>query len=171
MAGLCWRPTTSADPIMDQIILEEDHPLNDPDLLQAMEIFMGMSPSEREEAIHGLMDAIGDDPKKHADMEYLIKQLPALDAEHLKTSPAGMHSNLEQMVQDDEVAKAKKDARQILDGTTWEFFWVNQAAILENTIASGQLSPADAARFMTDEDAWKKQLRIIWEDVTSQQEL
>ena len=43
--------------------------------------------------------------------------------------------------------------------------------ILAATIASDQLSPEDAAHFKTDEDMWKKKLRIIWEDVASQQEL
>ena len=156
VAGVCWQPTASADPIMT-----DDPLLNDPDLLASLEIFMGMSPLEREEAIHGLMEAAGDDPQKRAEMEDLIKKLPALDAEQLTNSPAGIQSNLEQMVQDDEVAKAKQDARKMLDGTTWEFFWENQAAILESTIASGQLMVEAAAHFKTDEDAKKEQLRVI----------
>ena len=75
------------------------------------------------------------------------------------------------MVQDDEVSNAKQDARKMLDGITWEFFWENQAAILESTIASGQLSAEAAAHFKTDEDAWKTQLRVIWDDLAGQQEL
>lgn len=155
------------------IVIEEDHPLlkNDPEALQAMEIFMGMSPDEREETIRGLMDAMGDDPKKRAEMELLLAKLPALSDEQIKNSDSGIQSSLKQMVQDDEFAKARRDARKQLDGTSWEFFAENQAAILEATIAGGQLSPEDAALFKTDEEAWLKQLRVIWEDVAKKQEL
>ena len=154
------------------ILVDEEHPLlNDPEVLAAMEIFMGMAPEERASTIKGLMAAVGDDPQKRAEMELIISKLPALDEETLKNSPAGAHSSLKQMVQDDEFAKARRDARQQLDGTSWEFFVENQAAILDATIQSGQLSPEDAARFKTDEEAWLKQLRVIWEDVAKKQEL
>lgn len=169
VADLFYQPTimASAAPIMT-----DDPLLKDPDLLASLEIFMGMSPAEREEAIRGLMDAVGDDPQKRAEMEDLLKKLPALDAEQLKNSPGGnVHSSIQQMVHDDEIAKAKQDARKMLDGTTWEFFWENQEAILESTIASGQLSAEDAALFKADTRAWKKQLRVIFDDLTGKQEL
>lgn len=163
-----FTPSYAAGPI----VIEDDHPLlNDPEALQAMEIFMGMSPEEREETIRGLMEAVGDDPKAKADMELIISKLPALDAEQVKNSDAGLQSSLKQMVQDDEFAKARRDARQQLDGTSWEFFVQNADAILEATIAGGQLSPEDAATFKTDRKAWLKQLRVIWEDVAKKQEL
>lgn len=53
--------------------------LDDPELLGAMETFMAMSPTEREETIRGLLAAAGDDPGKKAKMEALIKMLPALE--------------------------------------------------------------------------------------------
>lgn len=147
--------------------VEEDHPLlNDPEVLQAMELFMGMSATEREETIRGLMEAVGDDPAKRAEMEFIISKLPAVEREQIKNSPGGRTSStLKQMVHDDEVAKAKQNARRQLDGTTWETFWENQEAILEATIQGGQLSPEDAARFKTDEKAWEEQLRVIFEDL------
>mmetsp|Transcript_24717 Transcript_24717/g.49161 ORF Transcript_24717/g.49161 Transcript_24717/m.49161 type:complete len:182 (-) Transcript_24717:156-701(-) len=168
--GLCdWSLRTGPSlhaASAETIYVEDDHPLlNDPDVLMAMEIFMGMSSEEREEAIHGLMKAAGDDPGKRAEMEMIISKLPALDEETVANSM----SNLNQMVKDDEISKAKEDARQILDGTSWEFFWQNQAELLENVIASGQISPENAARFKTDEVAWKKQLKVIWEDLAKKE--
>jgi hypothetical protein len=157
---------------MDPIVIEDDHPLlNDPDALQAMEIFMAMAPEEREETIRGLMEAIGDDPEKRAEMESLVSKLPALHEEQLRNSPDGVASSLNQMVKDDELAKARADARRQLDGTSWEFFVENRAAILDATIAGGQLSPEDVVRFRTDDEAWLKQLRVIWEDVVDKKEL
>ena len=155
------------------ILVDEEHPLlNDPEVLAAMEIFMGMAPEERASTIKGLMDAVGDDPQKRAEMEFIISKLPALDEETLKNSPAGVHSSLKQMIQDDEFAKAQRDARQQLDGVSWEFFVENRAAILDATIQSGRLSAEDAARFKTDDEAWMEQLRVIWEDVAKgEQEL
>lgn len=165
---------SAASPLDDgPILVDEEHPLlNDPEVLAAMEIFMGMAPEERASTIKGLMEAVGDDPQKRAEMELIVSTLPALDEETLKNSPAGVHSSLKQMIQDDEFAKAKNDARQQLDGVSWEFFVENQAAILDATIQSGQLSAEDAARFKTDDEAWMEQLRVIWEDVAKgEQEL
>ena len=71
---------------------------------------MGMSPDEREETIRGLMDTMGDDPKKRAEMELLLAKLPALSDEQIKNSDSGIQSSLKQMVQDDEFAKARIDA-------------------------------------------------------------
>mmetsp|Transcript_15375 Transcript_15375/g.18484 ORF Transcript_15375/g.18484 Transcript_15375/m.18484 type:complete len:179 (+) Transcript_15375:148-684(+) len=167
-AALCFFSAQAVEPI----IVEEDHPLiNDPDVLQAMEIFMGMSPEERQETIKGLMDAVGDDPVKREEMATIISKLPALEQEQLLNSPAGLKSSLKQMVQDDEFARARQDAKQQLGGVSWEFFVENEAAILEATIAGGQLSAEDAATFKTDKKAWMEQLRVIWEDVGTKQEL
>ncbi|EJK68314.1 hypothetical protein THAOC_10518 [Thalassiosira oceanica] len=161
--ALCQLSLIVAD---EPIIIEDDHPLlNDADALQAMELFMAMSPTEREETIRDLMEAVGDDPEKRADMELLLSKLPAVDAEQLKNSPGGTRSSLKQMVQDDEFAKAREDAKQTLGGTPWDLFVENSDAILEATIASGQISPEQAATFKSDKEAWLKQLRVIWEDV------
>ena len=158
----------------DPIMIEDDHPLleNDPELLQAMEIFMAMSSEEREDTIRNLMVAVGDDPAKKAEMEYLISKLPELSNEQLANSVDGKTaSSLKHLVQDDEFAKARQDAKRQLDGMSWEFFVQNEAAILEATLAGGQLSPEDAALFKTDRDAWLRQLRVIWEDVAGKGEL
>ena len=163
---LCsFQVAYAADP---PIVIDESHPLlNDPEALQAMEIFMAMSPEEREITIHNLLEAVGDDPKARAEMELIISKLPALEAEQV----AGSESSLKKLIQEDEFAKAKHNAKKQLDGTSWEFFVENQDAILEATIAGGQLSAEDAALFKTDKTAWLKQLRVIWEDVVQKQEL
>ena len=168
MAALCQscRVAYAAEPI----IIEDDHPiLNDPEALQAMEIFMGMSPEEREDTIRGLLESVGDDPKARAEMELIISKLPALDAEQV--AGGKLASDLKQMVQDDQVAKARQNAKKQLDGTSWEFFLENEEAILEATIAGGQLRPEDAVLFKMDKKAWLGQLRVIWEDVAKREEL
>lgn len=85
----------------------------------------------------------------------------------------GVQSSIKLMIQDDEIAKAKHNARQMLDdknlGDSWKFFLDNEAQILEATIQSGQLTTEQIATFKTDEDAWKKQLRVIWEDINAKE--
>eukprot|EP00816_Leptocylindrus_hargravesii_P006730 CAMPEP_0196811720 /NCGR_PEP_ID=MMETSP1362-20130617/20022_1 /TAXON_ID=163516 /ORGANISM="Leptocylindrus danicus, Strain CCMP1856" /LENGTH=124 /DNA_ID=CAMNT_0042187097 /DNA_START=198 /DNA_END=569 /DNA_ORIENTATION=+ len=120
---------------------------NDAELLNAMEIFMSMSGNEREEAIADLMALVENDPEKKAEMETLLKMLPDL----------GDAGDLKEMIREDEIAKAKSEAKRQLDGQSWDDFWSNQEEILHQVLVSGQLSPEDAARFATDEDAWKKQ--------------
>lgn len=138
--------------------VDEPVVVDDKELLSAMEIFVGMSKEEREDTIRGLMERVGDDPVKRAEMEGLLKLLDKDNSD----------SNLKEMVYEDEIAKAKAEARRQLDGTDWKSFWAKQAEILETVLASGQLSPEDAARFKTDEDAWKTQLKIIWDDLQKQ---
>ena len=172
LAGLClhlFPGALAADPIL----VEEDHPLlraleggDDQGVIGAMEVFMGMAPEEREATIRELMELVSDDPQLVTEMENLLKALPALDEEQLKNAgPGGFHSSLDQMVHDDEVAKAREDAKEMLGGTEWQFFLDNQAVILESVLEAGQLSPEQAAEFKTDETAWLKQLRVIYEDV------
>lgn len=127
-----------------------------------MEIFVGMSPEEREETIRDLMATVGDDEDKRREMETLIKMLPEMESNDSSSS------SLKQMIRDDEIAKAKHQASEMLDGSDWGSFWGNQEEILEAVVASGQLRPEDAALFKTDEEAWKKQLRIIWDDLQKQ---
>lgn len=150
-----WIVAVSSEPTTNGDDLDRDRLVNDLELLNAMELFMGMSADEREDTIQGLLKAVGEDPTKKAEMETLIQMLPQLDDT----------STLQQMIQDDTMAKAKRTARQQLDGTDWESFWAMQEQILEATLASGQISPKDAARFKTDEEAWKDQLRIIFDDL------
>lgn len=82
----------------------------------------------------------------------------------------GGKSKIKELVQEDEIHAAKQEAKRQLDGTSWESFWAKQAEILDSALAGGQLSPEDAARFKTDEEAWKNQLRMIWEDLQLSQQ-
>ena len=148
--------------------------LKDPDLLASLEIFMGMSPKEREETIKDLMSSVKTKEQKK-EMKDLLDKLSAMDVEQLQNSPTGVKSSIKQMIQDDEIAKAKHNARQMLDdknlglGDSWKFCLDNEAQILEATIQGGQLTTEQIATFKTDKDAWKKQLRVIWEDINAKE--
>ena len=144
------HPVVTAADDNGPILVDEEHPLlNDPEVLAAMEIFMGMAPEERASTIKGLMEAVGDDPQKRAEMELIISKLPALDEETLKNSPAGVHSSIRQMVQDDEFAKAQRDARQQLDGVSWEFF---QGEFCDHSGRYNPIRQADAGRCRSIQD-------------------
>ena len=138
----------------------EDTTVTETDILNAMEIFVGMSKKEREETIQGLMATAKGDAKKEAEMEFLLSRVNELEAS----------GSLKQMIRDDEIQKAKREASRQLDGRDWDSFWAMQGEILQATLESGQLSQEDADRFRTDEEAWKKQLRIIWEDLQPKQQ-
>jgi hypothetical protein len=154
LSCLLWAPIPAAETAPQNLV-------DDPALLNAMDMFMGMSGQERHETIQGLMEVVGHDPAARAEMETLIKMLPKLDDDDDKDGS----SSLRQMIQDDEVRKAEHEGRRQVEGLDWESFWAMQADILETTIASGQLTPEQAAIFKTDEDAWKAQLRIIFDDL------
>ena len=129
--------------------------LDDPELLNTLEIFMAMSDQERQETIQGLMEAVGYDPSKRSEMEMLVKMLPQMQE----------GGGLPEMILEDEFRKAQHEARRQIEGQDWDSFWAVQAEILDATIASGQLTPEQAAHFKTDEEAWKAQLKTIYDDL------
>ena len=169
MACVCLYNTWS---VSAESIMTDDPLLKDPDLLASLEIFMGMSPKEREETIKDLMSSVKTKEQKK-EMKDLLDKLSAMDVEQLQNSPTGVTSSIKQMIQDDEIAKAKHNARQMLDDKnlvdSWRFFLDNEAQILEATIQGGQLTTEQIATFKTDKDAWKKQLRVIWEDINAKE--
>ena len=152
--------------------MTDDPLLKDPDLLASLEIFLGMSPEEREDTIKDLMESVKTKEQKK-EMKDLLDKLSAMDAEQLQNSPTGVQSSIKQLIRDDEVAKAKQNARQMLNdknlGDSWKFFLDNEEQILAATIQSGQLTPEQIATFRTDKDAWKKQMRVIWEDLNAKE--
>lgn len=134
---------------------------DDQELLDALEIFQGMSPEEMEETIVELLQHIGDDdPDTKAELETLLTEvLPQLK----------FQSNLKEMTEDDELAAATQDALRLLSGaTSWDDIWEKQDVILEGVIASGQLTPEDVALFKSDENEWKAQLKFIWDELQKQ---
>ena len=144
----------------DQVVEEPERISTDEAVLQAMEIFAGMSPEEMEDTIMELIQMLGDgDPETKAELEVLLNELiPQIKSE----------SNLNQMVQDDELAVATNDALRMLKGSNWDEIWAKQDVILEGVLASGHLTAEDAARFRTDEDAWKEELQFIWGQLQKQ---
>jgi hypothetical protein len=139
----------------DRISLSDDK-----ELLDALEIFQGMSPEEMEETIIELMQQVGDDdPETKAELETLLNELvPELKSQ----------SNLKQMAEDDEVAAATQDALRLLSGSNWDDLWEKQDVVLEGVLSSGQLTPEDEALFRSDQTAWKEQLRWIWDELQKQ---
>lgn len=129
--------------------------LNDPELLQAMEIFANMSPDEMEEVLSELKVILGDDPEALEAMREVMEELPAMQA-------ANIQQNLQKMIEQDEVAKATADALDLLRKGEWESIWDRRQEILESVIASGKIDPEDAARFRSDPKEWEAELKHIW---------
>lgn len=134
---------------------------NDPELLAAMEIFAGMSPEEMEETMNELKEMLGNDPETLAAINEVMEEMKQMDAADIKSS-------LEQMVADDEVAKATQDALKLIHKSSWETIWEKQADILDAVIQSGQISAEDAALFKSDQDKWEMELRFIWNELQKQ---
>jgi hypothetical protein len=136
---------------------------DDPEVLEAMEIFAGMSPEEMEETIKELMLAVDDDPEMQAKFQEILEILiPQMQQEE---QDSGVGSNLREMVEDDEVAAATQDAVRSLGNLHWESLWEQQEDILEAVIASGKITPDAAVVFKTEELMWEQQLRHIWEEM------
>jgi len=136
--------------------------LNDPELLQAMEIFASMSPEEMEETMEEVKEMLGDDPATLAAIEQVKQQV---------TDMKSINHSLADLIAKDEVAAATQDALELLgkaDLTTWETIWNRQSDILEAVIKSGQMSEDDAIRFKSSPEEWKEELTFIWNELQKQ---
>ena len=129
--------------------------LDDPDLLEAMEIFANMSPEEMEDVLKELQMVLGDDPETLEAMREVMEELPAMKA-------ADIQRNLKNLVEQDEIAKATADALDLLRKGEWNAIWDRRQEILDAVIASGKIDPEDAARFRSEPKEWEAELKHIW---------
>lgn len=140
---------------------DEGIEFDDPELLEAIEMFAGMSPEEMEETMQELIGMLGEDPETLAAIEEVMKEIPDMKA-------GDIQSSLNQMVSENEVATATKDALRLLGTSDWETIWEKQSLILDAVIQSGKMNAEDNALFKSDKVAWEKELRFIWNELQTQ---
>ena len=139
------------DPLLD---------MQDPQLLEAIEMFANMSPEEMKETMKELQGMLGDDPETIAAIQEVMSEITNL--ENGNTKQQHIHKSLSDMIAQDELAAATKDALEMLRNGQWETIWENRNLIRDAVIESGQISPEDAALFRTDQKAWESELQHIW---------
>lgn len=134
--------------------------LNDPQLIEAMQMFASMSPEEMEETMKELQEMLGDDPETMAMIKQVAEEIPKMRA-------SGIQSSLKDMIAEDEVQAATNDALKMLEDNdnAWETIWEQRDQILKAVLASGQITPMDAARFESDPKEWEAELKHIWEEL------
>ena len=135
--------------------------MNDPRLMDAMEIFANMSPEEMMETMNELKGMIGDDPETIAAIQDVMKEIQSMNANDIQNS-------LKDLVEEDEVRVAMKDALTILKDGQWDTIWEHRNFIRDAVIDSGKISPEDAAKFKTDQTAWEEELKFIWNELQKQ---
>lgn len=134
--------------------------VNDPALIEAMQIFANMSPEEMVETMEELKEMLGDDPETLAAIEQVVAEIPKMKAEDIQ-------SNLKEMIAEDEVQAATNMALQMLQDNenAWETVWEKRDDILQAVLESGQVAPMDAVRFKADPKEWEAELKHIWEEL------
>ena len=146
------QDASNSEPLLD---------INDPRLMDAMEIFANMSPEEMEETMKELQGMLGDDPETIDAIQDVMKEIRSMNANDIPNS-------LKDLVEEDEVRVAMKDALQILKDGQWDTIWEHRNFIRDAVIDSGKISPEDAARFKTDQNAWEEELKFIWNELQKQ---
>ena len=146
--------------------MEADDDFNDPELMEAMEIFNAMSPEDMQEAMLGLLEAVGDDPEMLAAIQEVQKEI-----EMMKASGENDAGNLQDLIEDDGLAAASQDALDMLGSKDWESMWEMQEEILQGVLESDKLSAEEAALYKSDVSAWEKELKFIWNELQNQAQL
>lgn len=141
--------------------IEDDIDLDDPELLEALEMLLDMSPEEMDETMKELLEMMGDDPETVAAIEGVFKDLPDMVEKDIQSS-------LLQMMLNDKVAEATQDALQLVGASNWDTIWEKQDLILDAVIQTGKMSADDASLYKSDKAAWEKELRFIWNELQVQ---
>lgn len=134
---------------------------DDPGLVEAMQMFASMSPDEMMETMGDLKKMLGDDPETLAAIEQVVAEIPKMKESDVKKS-------LKEMVEEDEIATATRDALKLLRSGAWDTIWDQRDQILEAVLASGKISPMDAARFRASPEEWEAELKHIWSELKKQ---
>lgn len=134
---------------------------NDPELVEALQIFAGMSEEEMEETMRDLIALLGDDPETLAAIQQVLDEIPNMKHSEIQSS-------LKDMVAQDEIAAATEDALHMLASAEWNQIWEKQALILEAVIESGNISEEDAQRYKSDVIIWEHDLKQIWSELQQQ---
>ena len=137
--------------------------MNDPRLMDAMEIFANMSPEEMEETMKELQGMLGDDPETIEAIQDVMNEIQTMN-----NKQDYIQNSLKDLVEEDEVRVAMKDALQILKDGQWDTIWEHRNFIRDAVIDSGKISPEDAAKFTTDQSAWEAELKFIWNELQKQ---
>ena len=147
---------------------ENDNPLADlsdeelqKELLDVMEQFALMSDGEMEEAFSEVVDMLGDDDPEMLEAVREIKEALKSSDESVESTPLteSMATSIEK-----EIAEATDIALELISKSDdWESIHSKRDGILNSLIATGTVSAEDAALYKSDDGAWEKELRLIWD--------
>lgn len=139
--------------------------MNDPELLEAVEMLSEMSPEEMEETLRSVADMFGDgDPETAAALREAAREVSEMDV-------GEMRSALGQMAAEKDVSDAASEALRMLnnaDEGTIGTILERKDLILEAVVQSGQITEEDAERYRADPVEWERELKSIWEELRRQ---
>ena len=134
-----------------------------------MEMFALMSDEEREEAFEEVMQIMGEDAmdedtlasikakvKSMSEYEPIKQQMipPMKQTKPIdKTSTNAMKG---------EMAKAVDTALDLISKSDWSLVYEKREGILDTLIELGKISSSDAKMYKRNDDAWEKELKLIW---------
>lgn len=152
--------------------------LSDEDLLEVIEEFALMSDQEMEDAFSDVMKALGaeHDPEIAEAMREVMAAAKSLSDkvdEGGGTAVPKLRESLVDtftMLHDKEqmIADATSIALEMISGSDWKLIHDKRGEILESLIVAGRISAGDAALYRSDDDAWEKELRSIWDGLQQQ---
>lgn len=145
----------------NELLLEE----NDPELLEAFQIFAEMSPQELMETTLELRDMFSNDPQALEEVEQVMKEIYKINRNMAaeKTVEDQEHPDLFSMVMSDTLEMLRNAKEE-----DWALVLEHKDAILKAVIHSGFMAEEEAEVYRKDAGAWEEQLRIIWEELKKQ---
>lgn len=179
---------------LNDLLLQEE---NDPELLQAFQVFADMSPQELMETTLELREVFSNDPQALEEMERVMKEIYKINrnlggGSEKKTNRNDKSSKnhpqiipnkfgttqeeesdelVEQEEHPDLFSMVLSDTLDMLRNAKdedWDLILQNKDTILNAVIHSGFMADEEAKIYQKDAAAWEEQLRIIWEELKKQ---
>lgn len=139
-----------------------DH--DDPELMEAMQMFADMSPEEMRDTLGDLMAMFPDDPEMIAELEEAMAEISGMDKDEINKS-------MEEIMDEEMAAKAMADTLQMLkeaDESALVKILERKDLILDSVIATGVMSEEEIELFKADPSLWEAELIAIWEELKKQ---
>lgn len=138
--------------------------LSEEDLMEVMAEFASMSEEEMEEAFAEVIAMVGgeDDPDILASVAELKEAVKTMDKSAVKDLMTEATDSLNEAVEV-KIVEAADSSLEMLASADWDLVYNKRGDILASLIAHGKVTSQEAAVYKSDDTAWEKELRFIWD--------
>lgn len=121
-----------------------------------MALLADMSQDDLDVVLKGIGEMMGDDPETIAAIQGILGDIVSTE------DPV---KSLSEILDREDFEKAITENLDWVNDSDWLKVYQKRHEILEAVIATGELPPEEALRFMEDPSAWETELKKVWDSL------